>query len=114
MASTMSENSEAPSKPRTKTFTSVTTAGNTCVAELQKVVNQGSEKVLEEIKKVVPKLLQTAIDVTFERAKVWPALDSDETREFFRNLDFVGWLTPGNLNQSELEKVKVNLSLYDL
>ena len=113
MASTISETSDVPTKPRTKTFTSVTTVGNNCVTELQKVVNQGSDRVLEKIKKVVPKLLQTAVDVTFERAKVWPVLDADENREFFRNLDYVGWLSPGHLNQTEMDKVKVSPSFFD-
>ena len=98
---------ETISKARSNKFTTVTTIGNNCVQALQKVVNENPEKIVQEIRKCVPELLQTVVEVVFERSKLWSVIDKDSNLEYFRAMDYESWVNPGDLNHSELEKAKV-------
>ena len=104
------ENPELPeviAKARSNKFTTVTTIGNNCVQALQKVVNENPERIVAEIKKCIPELLQTVVEVTFERSKLWSVIDRDSNLDYFRSMDYESWVNPGDLNHSELEKAKV-------
>ena len=107
MATETPELPETIAKARANKFTTVTTTGNNCVQALQKVANDDPEKIVTEIRKHVPELLQMVIEVTFERSKLWPVVDRDPNLAYFRNMDYESWLNPGDLNNSELERAKV-------
>ena len=113
MAAELPDLPEVIPKQRAKTFTAVTTVGNNCVTALSKVVNADAETIAKEIKKVVPELLQTVLEVTFERSKLWSVIDTDQNLDYYRKLDYNSWVNPGDLNQSELEKAKVRIKLVD-
>ena len=92
---------------RSSNFNSVTTAGNKAVAELIKVAASGPDKIADTIKKVVPEVLSTLIEVVFEKSKIWSAIDRDDNLDYFRNLDYDSWVNPSDLNNSELNQAKV-------
>ena len=93
---------------RSDNFTNVTNAGKKCAASLKEMINAGPEEMVKEIRKVMPSLLQTLISVTFEKAKIWPTLESNPSLSYYTNLDFDSWMNPGDLNKSQLEKAQVN------
>ena len=92
---------------RSNNFNSVTTAGNKAVTELVKVVNSDPVKIVDTIKKVVPEVLSTLIEVVFEKSKIWSVVDRDDNLDYYRNLDYDSWINPSDLNNSELKQAKV-------
>ena len=94
---------------RGSNFNAVTTAGNKAVGELTKVASHGPDKIADTIKKVVPEVLSTLIEVVFEKSKVWSAIDKDDNLDYYRNLDYDSWVNPSDLNKSELQQAKVFL-----
>ena len=96
-------------KIRSNNFSHVTTVGNKCVQQLSKVVDQGPEEIVKVVKSVVPELLESVLEVTFEKARLWPVIESDENLTFYQEIDYKSWVSPEDLNAAELHKAKVNL-----
>ena len=92
---------------RSDKFTIVTNLGNTCATALKKVNQAEPDKVIATIKQVMPELLQTLISVTFEKAKLWSLIESDQNLAHFANLKYDDFFNPGDLNKSELERAQV-------
>lgn len=93
---------------RSDKFTTVTNAGNKCVAALREVDPDDTLAMVDVIKKVMPDLLQTVVSVTFEKAKIWQVLESNPNLSYYTNLDYDSWVNPGDMNKSDMEKAKVN------
>ena len=94
---------------RSDKFTNVTNLGNTCAATLKKVNQAEPDKVIAAIRQVMPELVQTLISVTFEKAKLWDIIESDQNLAHFANLKYDDFFNPGELNQSQLEQATVSL-----
>ena len=92
---------------RSDNFQSVTKAGNKAALELAKGLNGPPDKLVAMIRKYVPEVLQTVIEVTFEKAKIWSMIDKDDNLDYYRNLDYDSWVNPADLNLSELNQAKV-------
>ena len=93
---------------RASNFSHVTTVGNKCVDQLKKVTDQGPEKIVQVIRQTMPELLMAAIEVTFEKAKLWTVIDRDENLSFYQKLEVDKWMAPGDLNAEELKKATVS------
>ena len=92
---------------RSDKFSQVTKVGNDAVAALTKSLEKGPDAITAAIKSTVPLVLQTAIEVTFERAKIWSKIDTVEDLQFYSKLDYDAWVTPPDPNASELKQVQV-------
>ena len=105
------ETPETPSvipQARSDNFNSVTRIGNKCAIALSKVISADVETVISTIRKTLPELLQEVVTVTFEKAKLWPVIESDKDLVWYRDLDYDSWVNPGVLNSSELHKATVS------
>ena len=94
---------------RSSNFSLVTTAGNDAAKVMSKVLDQDALTIVDTIKKAMPNLLQTVVEVTFEKAKLWSAIDGNPDLQYYTNLDYDAWMNPGeNLNQSDLKQATVS------
>ena len=102
---------EIPAKipaARSDKFTSVTKVGNDAVTVLAKAADKGPEAIVDAIKKSLPLVLQTVVEVTLERAKLWTQIDTVEELRYYSDLDYDSWVNPGDLNSSELKQATVS------
>ena len=94
---------------RSSNFSHVTSVGNKCVDQLKKVTDQGPEKIVDIIRRTMPELIQSVIEVTFEKAKLWDVIERDDNLSYFRSLKVDNWMSPGDLNESELKQATVSI-----
>lgn len=102
---------EIPTKipaQRSSTFSSVTKVGNEAVLVLAKAADKGPEAIVDAIKSSLPQVLQTVVEVTLERAKLWSQIDTVEDLRYYSDLDYDSWVNPGDLNSSELKQATVS------
>ena len=96
---------------RSSNFSHVTSVGNKCVDQLKKVVDQGPEKIREVIMQAMPELLQSVVEVTFEKAKIWPIIERDEHLSFYQNLKVDRWMSPESPDDPELRHALVSIKM---
>ena len=102
---------EIPTKipaQRSSTFSAVTKVGNEAVLVLAKAADKGPEVIVDAIKSTLPQVLQTVVEVTLERAKLWSQIDTVEGLRYYTDLDYDSWVNPGDLNSSELKQATVS------
>ena len=94
---------------RSSNFSLVTTAGNEAAKVMSKALDQDALTIVDAIKKAMPNLLQTVVEVTFEKAKLWSAIDNNPDLQYYTNLDYDSWMNPGDtLNKSDLKQATVS------
>ena len=94
---------------RSDKFSLVTTAGNEAAKALGKCLDQDASVIVEAIRKAMPEVLQTVVEVTFEKAKLWSIIDKNPDLKYFTNLDYDAWVNPGDdLNKSEMNQATVS------
>ena len=96
---------------RTANFNNVTALGNKCAAQLARVGTDDTAALANKIKEVMPELMQMVVSVVFEKAKIWPTIETDPHLQYFNNMHYDAWLNPGDLNAAEIEKAKVFLTV---
>ena len=108
---------EIPTKipaARSDKFSSVTKVGNEAVTVLAKAADKGPEAIVAAIQSSLPLVLQTVVEVTLERAKLWSQIDVVEELRYFSDLDYDSWVNPGDLNSSELKQATVSFRVAKL
>ena len=93
---------------RSSNFSHVTSVGNKCVDQLKKVVDQGPERIREVIMQSMPELLQSVVEVTFEKAKIWSIIERDDHLSFYQNLNVDKWMSPEQQDDIELRQALVS------
>ena len=105
---------EIPTKipaQRSGNFSSVTKIGNEAVAALSKVLDSDTDTIIKTLRSVMPQVLQMAVEVTFERAKFWPLVDTNQDLRFYSELKYDKWMNPDDPNASELKQATVSHAL---
>ena len=94
---------------RSDKFSLVTTAGNKAATVISKALDQDANAIVESIRKAMPEVLQTVVEVTFEKAKAWAHIEGNENLRYYTNLDYDSWMNPGEcLNRSDLKQATVS------
>ena len=94
---------------RSDKFSVVTTAGNEAVKVMTKSLDQDATAIVDTIRKVMPEVLQTVVEVTFEKAKLWSVIDKNPDLAYYTNLDYDSWMNPGeDLNKSDMKQATVS------
>ena len=95
---------------RSDKFSLVTTAGNKAAQAISKVLDQDALVITDTIRKAMPEVLQTVVEVTFEKARAWSVIEGNEDLRYYSNLDYDSWMNPGDcLNKSELNQATVSV-----
>lgn len=96
-------------RARSDKFNCVTNVGTKCCTQLTQLLKKDptADELADGIRTHVPEVLQTLIEVIFQKTGIWDRVDKEDELAWFRDMKYDTWVNPIHIDQDEIDRQQV-------